>query len=196
MQGKSTLAERIARFWNRFDRSGGPDACWPWIGASAREGYGVNESLTDLGVGRLTHRQAYRITYGKLRRKQLVCHHCDNPPCGNPDHLFKGSHRDNTQDARRKGRLAIGAHHGTKTRPERVHRGEGHYRTRLTDTQIEEIERRGREANHRPHQRDGLCSSLAKEFNVSLGTVSNILSGHPRGRGRGGRNYGGVATRV
>ncbi len=34
----------------------------------------------------------------------LVCHKCDNPPCCNGNHYFKGTHKDNQQDAARKGR--------------------------------------------------------------------------------------------
>ncbi|MEU7855165.1 HNH endonuclease [Nonomuraea sp. NPDC049141] len=40
----------------------------------------------------------------ELTSEVVVCHHCDNPPCCNPGHLFLGSYADNTADMVQKGR--------------------------------------------------------------------------------------------
>lgn len=91
------------RFWAHVDVSGGKDQCWPWRGPINSSGYGVFKFHADIY---LSHRFAWELTNGKIPDGMFVCHHCDNPPCCNPAHLFIGTPKDNAQDAMKKGRLA------------------------------------------------------------------------------------------
>ncbi len=94
--------ETIARFWSRVDRSGGSKACWPWRGSSGGD-YG--QFLAPDGSAHKAHRLAYELTHGStIMPGLLACHHCDNPPCCNPAHIFIGTRQDNARDMHRKGR--------------------------------------------------------------------------------------------
>lgn len=84
-------------FWTKVDRGGGPDACWIWRGLSNRTGYGRYSQ-------QVASRVSWVMAHGPIPDGLLVCHHCDNPPCVNPSHLFLGSHLDNLRDSMRKGR--------------------------------------------------------------------------------------------
>jgi len=89
--------------------------CWEWQGYRNRQGYGIYKR-------RLAHRfSAMLFKDFDINSKLYVCHHCDNPPCSNPDHLFIGTQKDNISDMAKKGRIRSGNKHhmfGKKTSEE------------------------------------------------------------------------------
>jgi hypothetical protein len=86
------------RLWSRVVKT---ESCWLWQGRATQFGHG---RLRYLGRAWMAHRLVWHLTYGPIPDGMLVCHHCDNPRCVNPDHLFLGTYSDNTQDMLRKGR--------------------------------------------------------------------------------------------
>jgi len=100
-----TLSDRL---WARVVR-GAPDACWEWQGATDKDGYGRIGRGGRGAPNNPAHRVAFEISRGPIPYGLLVCHHCDNPPCCNPAHLFLGTHQDNQADKVAKGRQARGS---------------------------------------------------------------------------------------
>lgn len=112
-------------------------------------------------------RSCKRVGYHLLRRRWeehhgepvppggFLCHHCDDPRCSEPRHLFLGDARANAEDAVQKGRMA-GA----------IRPGEQHSQARLTEAQVRAIRSSG-----------ATNAALAGELGVSPSTVSRIRSG-------------------
>lgn len=85
-------------FWNRVKKS---DNCWIWKGCKDTRGYGI---MCVNGKPMRAHRYSYANEVGEIPEGQIVCHSCDNPVCVRPDHLFVGTHKDNSDDKMRKER--------------------------------------------------------------------------------------------
>lgn len=95
---REPLVPLDVRFWAKVAKG---DGCWEWTASRNSLGYG------NIRVERkrfVAHRVAWALTYGPIPDGLFVCHHCDNPPCCRPDHLFLGTHADNMADMVAKGR--------------------------------------------------------------------------------------------
>lgn len=110
MSRYGSIAERL---WSQIERT---ENCWLWHGP-VRGRYG---HIYANGKNRAAHRIAYGLTFGPIPDGLLVLHHCDNPVCVRPDHLFLGTARDNTLDMYAKGRAWVGDRHWTRRFPEQA----------------------------------------------------------------------------
>lgn len=117
-----TLAER---FWAKVNKDGPTPAhcpdlgpCWLWTGAKNAKGYGsIGSSGGRAGRNLYAHRVSWELHQGAIPNGLWVLHHCDNPPCINPAHLWLGTASDNMYDMTRKGRNV------SHTHPEKVAAG-------------------------------------------------------------------------
>lgn len=75
--------------------------CWE---IRTKAGYASSYVSTEFATIHAS-RVAYLLEHGgTLSSTEFICHKCDNPPCVNPAHLFKGTAGDNARDTVAKGR--------------------------------------------------------------------------------------------
>lgn len=125
--------------------------CWNWIRSLAgSSGYG---QMYYNGQDRRAHRVAWILFRGPIPAGLYVLHHCDNPRCVNPDHLFLGTIADNTADMMAKGR-------------DNPRRGERSPHHKLTEEDVREI---------RSSSLSG--AAMARKFQMGEAEISRIRRG-------------------
>lgn len=127
--------------------------CWIWVNSRDKNGYGQfgKPVRTKNGSSRKAHRISWMLYNQGIDDGFLVCHHCDNPSCVNPDHLFVGSQKQNLADCSRKGRTLTGEKCPT---------------SKLKESQVLSI-----------LSDDDKISNIAVKFNVHYMTIWDIKNG-------------------
>ena len=138
------------RFWEKVDKSGD---CWEWTTGKTGGGYG---QFWFNGKTQYAHRFSYELHHGPIPPGEgyhgtCVCHHCDNPSCVNPDHLYIGTQQDNMDDKAEKGRAS---------------RGEANYKAKLNEDDVKMIR----------CMRGHTQRALATLFGVSQAQVDRIIN--------------------
>lgn len=137
----------IDRFMSKVSKT---ETCWIWNGMTDKQfGYGlfgVRDRIMK------AHKVSWVMHRGNVPAGMFVCHRCDNPRCVNPEHLFIGTPKENTQDALEKNRMLKGEKNGQH---------------KLTAAQVLAIRARSAAGETR--------ESLAAEFDVWSACICKIV---------------------
>lgn len=144
--------QKTKRLKNSFEKKViKKDGCWDWKGGTGPNGY-IHIRYNQMKL--MAHRASWLIYKGKIPPKMCVCHHCDNRRCTNPDHLFIGTAKENSNDRDKKLRGLQGSRH---------------HKAKLTENDVTEIKKR---------LACGITSyRIAKDFGVSDGSIWFIKHG-------------------
>lgn len=127
--------------------------CWLWTGYMKNKYGGISYQGKQIGA----HRCSWLLHRGEIPHKICVLHKCDNMKCVNPNHLFLGTHKDNSQDMLNKKRG-------------KWHKGEDHKSHKLTNEIIKKIR-----TIYKPYSRQFGSRKLGRTYGISHTIVLSII---------------------
>ena len=137
----------IERFWSKVRKT---DTCWLWGGTLTGTGYGL---FYIRGQGKVrAHRAAWILAGRELPEGLLVLHRCDVKLCIRIEHLFVGTHADNSRDAASKGLYVS---------------GEACPSAKLTTSNVRNIRQAFRDGRR--------VKSLAREYGIWESTIYQVV---------------------
>lgn len=88
-------------FLKNISYQGNPNNCWIWLARKDKDGYGIMWAKKSIRA----HRYSW-ILYNNenIPKNMIICHKCDTPSCVNPKHIYLGTHTNNADDRKNKGR--------------------------------------------------------------------------------------------
>lgn len=153
----------IDRFWSKVKKQ---DSCWGFNSAADRDGYHATSYIDVNGTRRKVgaHRFMMMVLGHVIPPGHVVCHHCDNPGCVNPNHLFIGTVNDNNQDKVRKGRQS--SFPGSKNG-----------QAKLDEITARKIKQETVVGNRSGYNNGSNVRAIANKYNVHVETVRLIARG-------------------
>jgi len=152
MPARGQTQDILKRFESKINKDGA-GGCWLWTSASTGR-YGIFwvGSTPDIYYGKrnaLAHRLAFELYKGPIPKDMMVCHRCNITLCVNPDHLYVGTRKQNSEDAAKAGL----------------------YRTKLTKQQVKEMRLLRKQGWY--------YTDLARRYNISKATARHIAKPDP-----------------